>query len=309
MASSNPPPTWATQDPDDQPSRVSKSVSKHSSADVDEELDVVAASSVVGSSPVKSAHPADKMEVDEEEDAETARNRAAEALSDLANAAVFAAPLPVKPPSNTANPNEPPAHMPAPQITTPADALAKKQRRPAALLTPTRRAGPSRAQQHLSPNPSAGASSSSRRSPLGSNLDQPNGSAETAPLDSSAQEQHLSHLATSANGTHSPLYAASPNRTERPVAEKGKSAYNSPFTNQPFVCIMSPVSIPESGIDAFVLAFALAGCWSTRYIYECAHYQHRHAERRTDLSCATKGGWRNVYPCGSTGMATILHAR
>lgn len=265
MAASNPPPTWATQDPDDQPSRVSKSDAKHSSADVDDELDVAAASSVVGSSPVKSAHPADKMDVDEEEDAETARNRAAEALSDLANAAVFAAPLPVKAPSNTSHPNDPPAHMSAPQITTPVDVLAKKQRRPAAMLTPTRRAGPSKT-QHLSPNPAAGASSYSRRSPLGSNLDQPNGPAEAAPLDSSAQEQHLSHLSTSANGTHSPLYAASPNRTER------KSAYNSPFTNQPFVRITLPVSIPQSATDAFVLAFALAGCWSTRYIDECAYY-------------------------------------
>ncbi|GHJ88286.1 hypothetical protein NliqN6_4688 [Naganishia liquefaciens] len=246
-SSSNPPPTWATQDPDEQPVRVraSEGDSKHSSADVDEELEVAAASSVVGSSPVKPIPSAtDKMQVDEEEDAETARNRAAEALSDLANAAVFAAPLPVKaPPVNSSIAHDTPASIQPPHINTPVDTLARKQRRPAAaaaaLLTPTRRSGGPSKTQHLSPNPPAAGqqASSSWRSPLGTNIESSTASSAAGSHDAGTpHEQHLSHLATSANGTQSPLYATSPNRAERaPVVEKGKSAYNSPFTSQPFV--------------------------------------------------------------------------
>lgn len=234
MASPNPPPTWATQDPDEKPSsRASNNQGKHPSADVDEEMDVAAASSVVGSSPVKSVHPSDRMEVDEEEDAETARNRAAEALSDLANAAVFAAPMP----TNTSIANEPSGRMYAPQISTPTDVLAKQKRRPAALLTPTRRSGPAKG-QHLSPNLSAAGSSSARRSPLAAILDHTTPSLSAGQPEGSVQDQNAIPLTTNANGINSPLYSASPNRADRgPGAEKGKPAYNSPFTNQPFVRI------------------------------------------------------------------------
>jgi hypothetical protein len=295
MAQPNPPPTWATQDPDEQPMRASNSQNKPSSGDVNEEHDVAAASSVVGSSPVKSTHAPEKMDVEEEEDAETARNRAAEALSDLANAAVFAAPLP----TNTSVVNDTSGRMQAPHLTTSADILAKQKRRPAALLTPTRRAGPAKS-QHLSPNLSVAGSSSSRRSPLVGNLEHSTVMSVPGLPDGSTSEPHVAPLIANINGIQTPLFSASPRVPEK----ASKIPYNSPFTNQPFVSTGAlPLSrSSESVTDALIFPFTLVGCRRARCI-ECSDHQYGNEKRRADVSCAKERGWGDVHTCGSAGMA------
>lgn len=132
------------------------------------------------------------MDVDTE-DAE--RNRAAEALSDLAHAAVT---ISSSSSGNTVGTSSSSLVNDLPR------ANEKQKKRPAALLTPTRRPAPPGKSAHLSPG--AGPSSAAvRRSPL------------------AAGE-------TPVTGEMGGSAGLSPNG-----GEKGKGAFNSPFTTQPFV--------------------------------------------------------------------------
>lgn len=178
----NPPPKWTTDDPD--------------------------------------LHTPGETTMDIDQDAEQARNSAAQALNDLANAAVVVS-------SSTSGGtlgsssvasslvNDPPRQVAAMPSAEAAAAAAKQKRRPAALLTPTRRAGGGK-NSHLTPN---AAGQSARRSPL------------------VAGETHDGER----EGTAQDGGPVSPN--ER-TGDKGKGGYNSPFTTQPFVsrgiCLIYP---------------------------------------------------------------------
>lgn len=169
----NPPPKWTTDDPD--------------------------------------LHTPGETTMDIDQDAEQARNSAAQALNDLANAAVVVS-------SSTSGGtlgsssvasslvNDPPRQVAAMPSAEAAAAAAKQKRRPAALLTPTRRAGGGK-NSHLTPN---AAGQSARRSPL------------------VAGETYVGEM----EGTAQDGGPVSPN--ER-TGDKGKGGYNSPFTTQPFV--------------------------------------------------------------------------
>lgn len=180
----NPPPKWTTDD-----------------------LEIAAASSVAAPSPINHGEP--MMDIDQ--DAEQARNSAAEALNDLANAAVVVSASSsggTLGSSSVASSlvNDPPPRAGHVAISSAeAAAAAKQKRRPAALLTPTRRAAGGK-NSHLTPN---AAGPSARRSPLVAG--------DTPVVEGMTQ-----------NGA-----PVSPN-VER-TGDKGKGGYNSPFTTQPFV--------------------------------------------------------------------------
>ncbi|KAJ9094173.1 hypothetical protein QFC19_008023 [Naganishia cerealis] len=265
MASPNAAPTWATQDSEDRelpPVHHKAGNPPPPVVDLQEELDAMAASSAVGSSPVElpytegtTNHPSTLTDADR--DAEIARNQAAEALNDLANAAVAMSTSATSGLGTssvpTGSPVNQPSPIPSPTATTATAKTAKQKRRPAALLTPTRQSGPA-TYQHLTPNlpASSAAGSLSYRSPL---IASTHGGADPSSASSSAiitgvglgsmKSEDLprdpnmpSGPKTIVNGLSSAgqlAYSSTPSKGDKSTgSEKGRSAYNSPFTNQPF---------------------------------------------------------------------------
>ncbi|KAJ9106315.1 hypothetical protein QFC21_001460 [Naganishia friedmannii] len=281
-ANANDAPTWASQDQDSDDQNGDPPVHKKpattttatTAKEVQEELDAMAASSAVGSptSPVKHlqmdrpalAVPENEPEMEMETDeldtstsdaaAELARTQqAAEALSDLANAAVAAMSASAPVPSISKD-NVTAAHPPAElgkregESSTPAVAVqvikppppttTKQKRRPAALLTPTRQSGPPGSKfQHQTRSPnhhpasSAAGGGGAYRSPLvpSNNTDSPASNASSSAIITgvglgSVKTEDL-QARTSGNGNAGAVGGSG----------SARSAFNSPFTSQPFV--------------------------------------------------------------------------
>ncbi|KAJ9124231.1 hypothetical protein QFC22_001029 [Naganishia vaughanmartiniae] len=261
MASPNAAPTWASQDQDSDEQNQDPPLHKRPTIEVQEELDVMAASSAVGSPSSVGKHErpaiADKdkdrdkdkvvqveMETDEldvDDAAELARNQAAEALNDLANAAVAlsSTPIVIIKDTNPALPIpsakqqvKPESPIPAAPVTSsssskPAATTTKQRRRPAALLTPTRQSG------------------LAYRSPLvpSNNTDS---SASTTTTTTTITAGSSSAIVMPGVGLGSvkteDLQARNIGNGEKSIGSdkpgggpSGRSAFNSPFTNQPFM--------------------------------------------------------------------------
>lgn len=255
---------------------------------------MVAASSAVGSSPVKDFDASEKMDVDED-DAETARNRAAEALNDLASAAVIsisssgASGTTFGSSSVISLHGNDPSRTNARHVAASADSAGQQKRRPAALLTPTRRVVPSK-NQHLSPNPSAAGPSTSRRSPLATSLD-PSATSVSAGVkpEGSMPDQAITPLTANANVMPSPLYPASPNRFDRLGTDKTKGGYNSPFTNQPFVSAKALWTAPFLRKDILIpprpVSMLLPACSPRSRALTILHQAYRPSIREQERMC------------------------
>lgn len=224
----------------------------------------------------------DELDVDADDAAELARNQAAEALNDLANAAVALSSAAVPsinqnstsvPPASSLEPVKRETESPLPTVKVPATkpplATTKQKQRPAALLTPTRQSGAPGSKlntQNRSPNHPASAAAA-YRSPLvpSNNTDTSAAASSSSPaiitgvgLGSVKTEDLQSRNgngSVSGSSGSAQVRSGTPSRadksagSEKATGSSSRSAFNSPFTNQPFVsrvtCHPSAVSSPS----------------------------------------------------------------